>query len=825
VAAFWLVMWVEVRGRWRALASLALLLGLVGGVVLGAAAGARRTDTAYPRLRAWGNASQLSIVPEGTGLTGYYAALARLPQATVAPEALYNAGLPPAYSAAGRVVQAMSSPDGSYGTTVDRVRLLAGQLFGPHEPAAAVVNQQLADIEHLSPGGTLRLAFIPSDPATGNQEPSKEFVLSFKVTGIAVFDSQVVSTGVLASAPTALLSPPFAATAAARSAPCCDEVAVALRPGADEARFISEAEQVAKRYPGTHGQVDILKAADQVSGTQRAIQPQAVALALFAALAALIALAVLSQLLSRQLTLDAAQYPALRGLGVTRPVLVAVSLARLALVTGAGAALAVVIAIAGSPLMPIGPARLADPAPGISVDPLVLGAGFAAIVLLPLVILAPVAWRAATRATGPAGAPGVSGRPSVLGAALSRWGSVAGGLGVRMAFEPGRGRTAVPVRSALAGTVVAVGAVAGAMVFGASLVALVSTPHRYGQNWDAQLDLGFESIPGNMAGQMLRSDRAVSEYAGGDYGLVSVKGTLVGAIGLDPAADASPGSSYVTVLAGQAPAGPDEIALGAKTMAAAHVRIGQRIPVVIDHSAVVGLPVTRSMRVVGEVILPAFSRGSFNPTDLGTGALLTASVLSEPLPRSPCPSGTCYNFFLVRYHPGTNEASAAVTLAGLATRAGCPPGACPVTSDQRPGDIRDYAGVRDTPMILVGLLVVLAVGTLAHVLLTGVRRRRRDLAVLKTLGLSRGQVLRLVAWQASAFGCVALLAGLPLGVLAGRLAWAAFTDAAGIAPSPDIPMTLILLTIPATLLIAVLIALWPGWRAARVRPAAVLWTE
>jgi ABC-type antimicrobial peptide transport system permease subunit len=825
VTVFWLVMRVEVRRRWRTLASLALLLGLVAGVVLGAAAGARRTDTAYPRLRAWGNAAQLSIVPEGTGLTGYYAALERLPHVAVAPEALYNAGLPPTYRQAGLMVQAMASPDGSYGTTVDRVRLLAGHMFDPHEPAATVINQQLADIEHLSPGGTLRLAFIPSDPVTGNQEPSKEFVLSFTVTGIAVFDSQVVSTGVLASAPTALLSPPFAATPAARSAPCCDEAAVRLLPGTDETGFIGAAELLAKKYPDTHGQVDILKAADQVSATQRAIQPQAVALALFAALAGLIALAVLSQLLSRQLALDAAEYPALRVLGVTRPVLVAVSLARLALVTGAGAALAVAIAIVASPLMPIGPARLADPSPGISVDPLVLGAGFAAIVLLPLAIVAPAAWRAASRAAGSAGGPGRPGRPSVLGAALSRWGSVTGGLGVRMAFEPGRGSTAVPVRSALAGTVAAVGAVAGAMVFGASLLTLVGTPHQYGQNWDAQLDLGFGAVPGSMAGQMLRSDPAVSGYAGGDYGLVSVKGTLVGAIGLDPPAAARPGGGYVTILAGRAPAGPREIALGAKTMAAAHVRIGQEIPVVINHSAVVGAPVTRTMQVVGEVVLPAFSRGSFNPTDLGTGALFTASVLSEPTSQGPCTSGTCYNFFLVRYRPGTDEASAAVTLAAMATRAGCPPGACPVVSDQRPGDIKDYAGVRDTPLILDALLVVLAVGTLAHVLLTGVRRRRRDLAVLKTLGLSRGQVLRLVAWQAGAFGCVALLAGLPLGVLAGRQAWAAFTDAAGIAPSPDIPAALILLTIPATLLIAVLIALWPGWRAARLRPAAVLWTE
>ena len=42
----WLRLRADFRLRWRALAGLALLLGLVGGVVLTAAAGARRTDTA-----------------------------------------------------------------------------------------------------------------------------------------------------------------------------------------------------------------------------------------------------------------------------------------------------------------------------------------------------------------------------------------------------------------------------------------------------------------------------------------------------------------------------------------------------------------------------------------------------------------------------------------------------------------------------------------------------------------------------------------------------------------------------------------------------------
>jgi ABC-type antimicrobial peptide transport system permease subunit len=111
------------------------------------------------------------------------------------------------------------------------------------------------------------------------------------------------------------------------------------------------------------------------------------------------------------------------------------------------------------------------------------------------------------------------------------------------------------------------------------------------------------------------------------------------------------------------------------------------------------------------------------------------------------------------------------------------------------------------------------------VLLTGVRRRRRDLAVLKTLGFTRGQVLRTVAWEASALAVAALAVGIPLGVIAGRLSWALFADAAGIADHAVVNVPLVLLAIPATLLLANVIAAWPGWAAARLRPAQVLRTE
>ena len=234
----------------------------------------------------------------------------------------------------------------------------------------------------------------------------------------------------------------------------------------------------------------------------------------------------------------------------------------------------------------------------------------------------------------------------------------------------------------------------------------------------------------------------------------------------------------------------------------------------------------RNLRIVGVAVFASFSRGTFSGTDLGNGAAVPASLLSEPFQQASCGiRSTCYNFFLVRYRAGTDQHAAAARLNAAATAAGCPPRSCLVTTDQRPSDIRNYAAVRDTPLVLGAVLALLAVGTLTHVLLTGVRRRRRDLAVLKTLGLTRTQVIRMVSWQASALAVTALLAGLPLGVLAGRWSWDLFAGSVGVARQAEVPVPLVLLTIPAALLLANLIAAIPGWAAAKSRPALALRSE
>jgi hypothetical protein len=821
----WLGMRAELRLRWPAMVGLALLLGLVAGVALTAAAGARRTETAYPRLLRWANAAQVDVMPySGEPTPAYFAAMARLPEvASISTAVLYNVVLPARHGPPQTLVQTLASPDRALGASADRVKILQGRMFGPASVGEAVIDPELARLEGLRPGDTLRLLGERENPKTQSPDVRLAVPLDFKVSAIGVFDNQVVPDTTADGEPMALLSPSFAATRLAGSITYGPQAGVRLKPGASLAAFLRAAAVLAKKYPETGGSIDVDNLSDRVAATQRAIRPEAVALAAFAALVALIALALVGQLLARQLTVDAAEYPIWRALGMTRGKLVGLSVMRLAAVTVAGGVLAVAAAIAASPLMPIGPARLAEPDPGIDVNLAILGVGFAATVLLPLALLLPGVFRAAARAPGPLGVaePAAPARPSRLGSALGLAGSVPGAAGVRMAFEPGRGRTAVPVRSALVGTTVAITAVVAALVFGTSMIGLVSTPHRYGQNWDQELNLGFTGVSAAFGAKLMSAVPGVTGYAAGDKGQISVDGKTVPATGISPRR----GSSFLTLLAGRQPTGPGEIVLGAQTLRAVHRQVGQTVRVsVYDIEGVPGRE--RTMRVVGEAVFPSFGLQGLAATDLGSGALVSASLLSYPEPVTGCSaSETCYSFFLLRYRPGTNLNAAATRLTAAVTAAGCPMLVCSVVGDQRPGDIQDYAGVRDTPLILGAVLALLAVGTLAHVLLTGVRRRRRDLAVLKTLGLTRAQLLRVVSWQASALAAAALVVGLPLGILVGRWSWNLFAGSAGVAPDADVPVLLVLVAIPAVLVLANLIAAGPGWAAARLRPALVLRSE
>src|SRR5207248_3005970 len=75
-------------------------------------------------------------------------------------------------------------------------------------------------------------------------------------------------------------------------------------------------------------------------------------------------------------------------------------------------------------------------------------------------------------------------RPSPIIASVAARLTPVPAVGLRMALQPGRGRTAVPARSACFGAVVGVLGVVAAVVFAASVDTLVTTPRLSGRTWD-----------------------------------------------------------------------------------------------------------------------------------------------------------------------------------------------------------------------------------------------------------------------------------------------------------------------------------------------------
>jgi ABC-type lipoprotein release transport system permease subunit len=158
------------------------------------------------------------------------------------------------------------------------------------------------------------------------------------------------------------------------------------------------------------------------------------------------------------------------------------------------------------------------------------------------------------------------------------------------------------------------------------------------------------------------------------------------------------------------------------------------------------------------------------------------------------------------------------TLASRVARAGPFQAQGPPT----PTDLVDFGRVRNLPMLLGIALGGLALATIAHLLITSVRRRRRDLAILRTLGFTRGQIRRTAAWQAGTITGAALVIGIPVGLLCGRIAWQVFAGHLGITVVLEIPVWQFAVVIPAALALAVAIAMVPGESAARAQPTRVL---
>ena len=805
----------ELRARWRSWAALAMLVGVAGGAVLAAAAGASRTQSAYPRFLTASKASDVLVAPYFSGAPGYFGALARLAGVReVAPFVILNLQPLGHGSWAARVTSTVAPVDG--GQLLDVPKVLAGRLPAADRAGEIAVDHRAAATMGLRVGSVLTMRAVPNDPHPGagapGQRPAHPRLLRERVAGIVVTRGSVLPVNELEKVPLIIASPALFHRLGVRYLGAAGAY-VKLRPGASPEAFGRRAQSLTRRFPAAGGGVFVADEGTQAAAVQRAIRPEAVALALFALVLAVTALLIVGQAATRLLATSSPDTPALAALGLTRWQLMAAGLIKVGVAAAIGAVVAAGVAVAASPLMPIGAARLAEPDPGVSADALVLAAGAAAIVVLLVARAAWPAWRNTSMGTRRDSTPAAPGRWPRLAAWLAGASvPVTAAAGVRLALEPGRGRTAVPVRAALAGTALSVLAVTAALTFGANLLHLVNTPPLYGKRWDAAIDVQFPSPPITAAATERRLGHlpGITGWTFGHHGTVGIGGHVIPAIGL--AAGKGPLLSP-TLLQGRPPRTGGEIVLGTSTLRQIGRHVGQTVTVTVN-----GHPLRQ--RIVGRAVFPNFGQGGFTPTDLGQGAQTTAAVLQT----EQAPPG--FEFVLLSFASGPRQAA---NIAGFqrSMTGFCQTvqqSTCVVTA-QRPNGITNYASIDRTPAVLAALLAVIGIAVLGQFIVVSARQRRRDFAILKTLGMFRRQVAAITAWQVSTLTSLALLAGLPLGIAAGRWSWTLFARGLGIPDAAITPVWPVLLMVPAVILIANAVAFWPGRAAARLSPANVLRAE
>src|SRR5439155_21055834 len=219
----------------------------------------------------------------------------------------------------------------------------------------------------------------------------------------------------------------------------------------------------------------------------------------------------------------------------------------------------------------------------------------------------PVVWTSSPARRSRRATTRVTAGARIGGALASAGASTAAEAGVRMALEPGRGRSSVPVRSTIVSAIVGVAVIAGVIGFSASLRNLLHQPRLYGWNWDIQIgDLFAPDLRAEAARLAARPETEAVSAA--TIVRLHSGSVLFDTLAIDPLK----GSTPPTVVEGRAPTAPNEIMVGTRTLDDLHGRVGDEIDVSVG-----GRPA--QLRVVGRGVLPEFAGAA----RLGEGAAMT----------------------------------------------------------------------------------------------------------------------------------------------------------------------------------------------------------
>jgi putative ABC transport system permease protein len=842
------------RRRWGGYLALVALVGLVGGLGLGSLAGARRTQASFSTFLASTNPSDLLVSifsgqPGAAGNPNYdpglTAAIARLPHVAHVVAGMELVGAPLTADGAPQIrVTGLAYPVASVTGlffSQERLGISSGRMSSPDRPDEIVVAPVVAHMLGWHVGQVIPYGFYSqsqqNEPGFGTNAVEPALRENLKLVGLGVDNAQIVEDDVDVLPTFIPLTPALARTLLATGQQFSGALTFGIRTSGGSATVPAVERELSRLIPpnvqfADHALAPVVNKAD------RALKPLSIALGVFGGIALLAALLIAVQLIARRLRVDAADLGVLRALGAGPRDTVLDGLLGLEVAILAGSIVAGVVAVALSPLAPLGPVRSVDPTVGLSFDWTVLGFGMLllAVVLSGLAVVlsyvhAPHRVALRPRIRSASGARVVA---SLAGAGVPAPGVV----GVRMALEPGEGRTAVPVRSALLSTALAVALVVTTLTFASSLNTLVSTPSLYGWNWTYLLN-PVGSSGGNVPSAALsdlKHDPYVAASSGAGYFDAQIDGQGVPILQTDADAAVQP-----PILSGHGLDSAYQVVLGAATMAQLHKRIGQYITVTYGNpaNAPLYLPPTR-LQIVGTATFPAvgFASTVSDHTSMGTGALVAFQMLPKDFQQviegapNAADSGTA--LVLVRIRAGAPPAAALASVQRVAARANrvlatLPGGSAGndvvVQGVQRPAEIVNYKTIGATPAVLVSGLALGAVVALALTLVSSVRQRRRDLALLKTIGFVRRQLAAAVAWQASVAAVVGIVVGIPLGIVAGRWLWNLFAQQIYAVPYPTVPLPATGLVAVGTLVLANVVAAIPARTAARTPTALMLRME
>jgi FtsX-like permease family/MacB-like periplasmic core domain len=822
--------WYRFRATLRSdvsfLVSLVLLVGALGGLAMGSVAAARSTESSFSDLVASLHVPQLfvfdGVINPGIGLNSAYnpsllRTLSHLPHvARVASTVELNLG---PLTSKGRPLPSTQSIDAEASVngldyTEDPVGIAEGSMADPRKADEFVLDAASAKALGYHLGEVVPMGWLANaQTQSGNFSPNQAIPAAqrarVRLVGIGAGQaSTLFQDGDTAHSSTLML---FTPALTDKLLACCSNDMISGLTLHGGNRYLGAVESEVQRVLPKGLPFVYVQSESAEATADATLRPEAIALAVFGGIAGAATLLIGGQVITRRIRLRSSDLSVARALGASPTMNFSDGLLGTAAAIVLGSFLAGVVAAGLSPLAPLGPVRPLVQA-GVHVDWAVLGLGVAVLV----VALGATALVVSLLTLPERGARRADRVPSSRVATAA----VAAGLpptavaGVRFALEPGAGRTAVPVRSAVLGSILAVIVVVATVTFGSGLSTLVSHPALYGWNWTYDMDGGggLGDIPGQKATKLLNADPLVQSWSGVSYSSLRLDGINVPVLGGTPGAAVAP-----PLLSGHGLNAGNQIVLGAVTLAQLHKRLGDTVVVRSAH----GRPV--SLRVVGTATLPPIGVAGSSHLEMGTGALLSYRLIPAAARNlfevTPGP-----NAILIRTQGGPSSA-ALRSLQAIGRKLGIAANGGSILAVQRPAQIINYGSLGATPALLAAALAAGAVAALGITLVASVRRRRRDLAILKTLGFTRRQLGGAVAVQAGVAAVIGCAIGIPLGIALGRTLWDLFAKQINAVPDPTVPTASVFVIGLVAVVLAVVVAAIPGRLAARTPTSQLLHAE